>query len=391
MRVLITAVSAYGHLQSLLPLAKALANAGHEVAIAASADLRLRAEAAGFPAFETGLAFDTAFEQLAERYPDQEYNRLEPAEILGWYLPHLFGEVLAPAMLADLEPLVRSWQPHVILHDIGEFAGPIAAASVGIPSVCQTLGIRFEYDVLDAVADAVAPLWQQRGMEPDPTAGLYRYLCLDITPPSFQPYESARYRDVIRPLRPIASPPLPGEGLPQWIEQRREVPLVHMTLGTNIGTNTDVAMFRSVIDGLGDLEVDVLITIGFNKDPTSLGPLVSNTHVEQYLPHSLLLPLCSAVISHGGAGTTLSSLAQGVPLLVLPQGADQYLIGDLVRISGAGLCLTPRHVNASTIKQSVLALLHEPGYHANARRLQQEIADMPAPEEAVHLIEELAA
>jgi UDP:flavonoid glycosyltransferase YjiC (YdhE family) len=97
------------------------------------------------------------------------------------------------------------------------------------------------------------------------------------------------------------------------------------------------------------------------------------------------------VICHGGPGTTLSALALGLPLLILPQGADQYLIGDLVRRSGAGLCLTPQHVSASTVRQSVLALLDESGYHANARRLQREIAATPGPEAAVRLIEEVAA
>ncbi len=229
---------------------------------------------------------------------------------------------------------------------------------------------------------------EQRGLEPDPAAGLYRSLCLDITPPSFQRYESARNRSVIHPLRPITEPPVPGELLPQWIEHRREVPLVYMTLGTN--TNSDVLMFRSVIDGLDDLDVDVLITIGFGKDPSSIGPLPGNVHVENYVPQSLLLPHCSAVICHGGPGTTLSSLARGLPLLILPQGADQYVIGDLVLAAGAGLLLAPADVTPSTIRANVLALLDEPVYREGARRLQREIAAMPGLEEAVRLIEEVA-
>jgi hypothetical protein len=353
--------------------------------------MRLRAGAADFTTFGAGLAIDVAFGRLADLFPDQEYNRLEPSEILDWYLPHLFGEVLAPAMLDDLEPLVREWQPDVILHDAWELGAPIAASSAGIPSISQSQGIRFDDQLLDAAAAAVAPLWRQRGLNPDPTAGLYRYLCLDITPPGFQPYESARHYNTIHPLRPVALPPVPGETLPQWIEHRGNVPLVHMTLGTNFSTNGDISMFRSVIEGLDGLDMDVLITIGFVNDPASLGRLPGNTHVEQYMPHALLLPHCSAVICHGGAGTTLSSLALGLPLLILPQGADQYLVGDLVRASGAGLCLTPQNVNASTVRQSVLALLEEPGYRANARRLQREIAAMPGPGEAVHLIEEVAA
>src|SRR5579863_1715928 len=389
MRVLIVTISAYGHLQPVLPLAKALSDARHEVVIVTGPDLCPRAEAADFTTFSAGLTVGAAFERLAETFPDQAYNRLEPAEILGWYLPHLFGEVLAPAMLNDLEPIVRNWRPDVILHDSWEFASPIAAAEVGLPSISHTLGIRYADYMLAAVATAVAPLWRQHGLAPDPTAGLYRHLCLDITPPGLQPYESTHDRDVIRPLRPVAQPPVPGEVLPQWLKQRRQVPLVYMTLGTN--TNTNVSIFRSVIDGLGGLDVDVLMTIGFDRDPASIGAMASNIHVENYVPQSLLLPHCSAVICHGGAGSTLSALAQGLPLLILPQGADQYIIGDLVLAAGAGLVLAPAEVNPLTIRASVFALLNEPARWVGACHLQQEIAAMPGPEKAVQLIEGIAS
>jgi UDP:flavonoid glycosyltransferase YjiC (YdhE family) len=389
MRVLITSVSAYGHLQPLIPLAKALVEARHEVAIATGSDLRLRAEAAGFRAFEAGMSIEAAFGRLAEIYPDQPYNRLAPSEILGWYLPHLFGEVLAPAMLEDLEAAVQNWNPDVVVHETWEFAGPIIAARIGIPSVCQTLGLRIDDAILDSVTAAVAPLWEQCGLKPDRTAGLYRTLCLDTTPAGLQDQESARNRDVIHPMRPVAEPPVPGEALPQWIERRRNVPLVYMTLGTNSGTNSDVSMFRSVIDGLQGLDIDVLITIGFGKDLSTLGPLPENIHVENYVPQSLLLPYCSAVICHGGPGTILHSLAHGLPLLIFPQGADQYVMGERILRAGVGLRLVPTDVNLASVKASVLALLEGTVYKAGASRLQRVIEEMPGPDEAVHLIEEV--
>jgi UDP:flavonoid glycosyltransferase YjiC (YdhE family) len=112
--------------------------------------------------------------------------------------------------------------------------------------------------------------------------------------------------------------------------------------------------------------------------------------VENYVPQSLLLPHCSAVICHGGPGTILNSLAQGLPLLILPQGADQYVMGDRVLGAGVGLRLAPADVDPSSVRASVLALLEESSYRAGAHRLQREIASMPGPEEAVHLIEEVA-
>ena len=394
MRALVSAVPGYGHLQPLLPLASALRAAGHDVAIATGSEMCARAESAGFEAFATGCSIAAAFERLAERFPGGEYTRLPPAGILDWYLPHLFGEILAPATLEDLEPLVESWHPDVVIHDTWELAAPVAAARAGVPSISQTLGLRFEDALLNAIAAAVAPLWVQRGLEPDATAGLYRHMCFDITPPSLQPC-TPPVGEWFRALRPIAQPPLTGERAPDWLAARlrkrvksqQARPLVYMTLGTN--TNTNVSVFRAVIEGLTDLEVDVLMTVGPDKASASVGSLPANMHAESYVPQSLVLPRCSVVICHGGAGTTLAALATGLPLLILPQGADQYVIGEMIVGAHPGVRLVPSEVNSAAIRSSVVALLNEHAYRSNAYRLQCEIGSMPAPDTAVELIEDV--
>ena len=42
------------------------------------------------------------------------------------------------------------------------------------------------------------------------------------------------------------------------------------------------------------------------------------------IPHSLLLPDCSGVIHHGGAGTCAAVLTAGLPHLVYPFQFDQF-------------------------------------------------------------------
>jgi UDP:flavonoid glycosyltransferase YjiC (YdhE family) len=349
--------------------------------------MRQRAETAGFTTFVSGIGLSETWQRLVQRYPDQRFNRLRPDEIMQWCLPHLFGEIVAPAMLEDLLPLARSWRPDVIVYDTFDFAAPLAAAVIDITSVSHTLGVRFEGELLDLVAAAVAPLWRKHGLAPDATAGLYRHLCLDILPSALQADEPARCPGVIRGLRPVGTPPVGEEQLPMWIVSRPELPLVYMTLGTE--TNTDASMFRSVVDGLADLDLDLLVTVGANGDPDFVGRVPSNAQIERYVPQSLLLPRCSMVICHGGSGTTLGALAHGLPLLVLPQGADQYLMSERVRASGAGVHLAPPEVNADSVRKCVLDLLNTTEYRLAAQGVQSEIASMPAPDETVPLIEHI--
>src|SRR5690242_1745953 len=82
-------------------------------------------------------------------------------------------------------------------------------------------------------------------------------LCLDITPPGLQPMESFEECAPIAQLRPTCPPVLLQDRAPDWpVARDPSRPLVYMTLGTN--TNSDHRPFRAVIDGLGDLPLDVL-------------------------------------------------------------------------------------------------------------------------------------
>jgi UDP:flavonoid glycosyltransferase YjiC (YdhE family) len=47
------------------------------------------------------------------------------------------------------------------------------------------------------------------------------------------------------------------------------------------------------------------------------------------------------VVSHGGGGTILAALSRGLPLVLLPQGADQFHNAERVAEVKAGIALTP--------------------------------------------------
>jgi MGT family glycosyltransferase len=152
-----------------------------------------------------------------------------------------------------------------------------------------------------------------------------------------------------------------------------------MTLGTVL--NTDTSIFRAVLEGLADAPVNLIVTVGSANDPAALGDPPANAHVERYIPQSLLFPLCSVVISHAGSGTTLAALAHGLPQLLIPQGADQFVNADRCLEAGVGSRLLPDQVSPDAVRSSLNALLGDDGYRRAAARLQAEIERMPSPEE----------
>ena len=104
--------------------------------------------------------------------------------------------------------------------------------------------------------------------------------------------------------------------------------MVYATLGTQFNRATNV--FRDILAGLTDEPLDVVVTVGRDQDPADLAPIPSNARVERYIPQVTLLPRCSVVVHHGGAGTTFGCLAHGVPQVVIPQGADNFINAAMV-------------------------------------------------------------
>ena len=153
--------------------------------------------------------------------------------------------------------------------------------------------------------------------------------------------------------------------------------------------NRNLNIFRTVIDAVHDEDITLVVTMGRLNDPVSLGPQPDNVHVHHYIPQGVLLPRCDAVVTHGGSGTTLGALAFGVPLLLLPQGADQYANAERIVDAGAGLQLLKADLSVEAVRNSLRAVLDDPSYRRAAGRIQTEIHQMPGTREAVTRIEAL--
>ena len=369
MRVLFSCTATEGHVAPLVPLALAFAGLGHDVAFATAPAFEARVRSDGFATLPAGL--DQA--QIKARMREYRPRLLElpPVERRPVAYTWRFAHIDAPAKLPGLLRAAKDWRPDLLVHDAAELCAPPVAASLGIPSVNQGFGQVIPAACHEHAADTVRALWDVVGLVPQPWNGMYRGAYVDICPPSLAgetvPDGTPTYlRRPSTPTRAAAQPP--------WQPARPELPNVYVTLGTVLD---EADVLRLLLTALADVDCNVLMTIGRGGDPVSLAPWPANATVEQFVPQAEVLPHCAVVVSHGGSGTTYGALAHGLPLLMLPHGADQFDNAKAARAAGVAKALMPFEIDAATVRSAVEALCAEADYAVRARGVAAEIASMP--------------
>jgi Erythromycin biosynthesis protein CIII-like, C-terminal domain len=383
MRVLCSTTPMDGVFGPFIPLGHASLAAGHELIVATGANLRARVEENGFQFVEAGLpAMDGVVAALADEEvkaaPDGDRIRFPAA---------MFGLIHPQAKLPALREMAASQPFDLIVHPPVDLSGPLLAAELGLPSVCYGFGQPFDPSVVAAMAARSRPLWEKAGVQPDAHAGIYRGSYLDPRPP--------RLRGEVRVPASAGTlwirPEIPGDPeapLPDWVQALGKRPVVYVSLGTTPLFNQP-AKFAPLLVGLAGEQVDVIVTVSELHDPAALGELPANVHVARWLPLAPLLPRCDAVLCHAGTGTTLAALAAGLPLVLVPQGADQFENARACRRAGAARVLMPDEVNPTAVRDATRAVLRDGSRERlTARAVADEIAAMPS---ASQVVGELAA
>jgi UDP:flavonoid glycosyltransferase YjiC (YdhE family) len=373
MKILVVCVPQAGHLNPLLPLVEALLEGGDRVVLATGADPGGVVSGAGAEFRQAGHGEGDWFETLRSRVRGMPGDGLAPERINHYFVPRLFADVAASDMIDDVLRVGTELEPDLVLFETYAFAGPLAAAILGLPTVHHLIHPMLPHEVMQLANDALCPLWRSFGQEAPAFGGVYSGTTIEVSPPSLEVLEPP-FGDRMA-LRPTS--------LPVRHARPSEPRLVYVTLGTFF-PNPEV--FRTVLTGLASEELEVIVTVGRELDPAAIGPVPANARVERFVPQADLLPECSAVIHHGGAGTMFGSLAHGVPQLVVPQGADNFINADLLERSGVARVLKPGHVTPERVRDTLRSLLEEASYRHAAQRLAAEVAVMPGPDQVAETL-----
>lgn len=361
MRILFTAVPAYGHLLPLAPLLTAAIHSGHTVGLLTGANVKELVEQEFPPEAEFLAAGAATPEFLAEAARRTGGDPLRPS-------PTMIGEIFGGARLhldaEEATKCAREWAPQLIVAEAFDTVGPFLAAQLGVPWHQVGIGPGVPAMLADQITSAVAPHYAQAGVEPVP-ASTY----VDPCPPVLQDPDWVSPAPVLQ-VRAQAHRRPAGAAveLPRFTDESK--PTVLLTLGTVFSEEPALAAFASAV---ADANVNVLATLGLAlEEPQGIR---GELRYVSFAPLDQLLSTVDLVVAAGGAGTVLGAMSRGVPMVLCPQGADQPI--NAARAAAAGVAVVVD--SPAGLTDAVLAALSDEALHARAVEVAAEIAKAPEP------------
>jgi MGT family glycosyltransferase len=393
-KVLFFNLPAYGHTNPTLPLVAELAHRGEHVIYYSSEAFRAAIEQAG----ATFRGVDAFYNE--QTYVDDNLVRFSYTLIRA-------AQEIIPAILAD----VTADKPDYILYDSLCVWGKCIAQILRVPAIASVTTLARPHSLLHpevlATLPAVIPLMIRMILEgrkelakflaitkqlhetyhiPRPQLGevynnlaelniVYTTRQLQIYPNSFD--ESFKF---VGPLLGIhaQAPSFPFDEL-------GDEPVIYISLGTVFNDKAD--FYRLCLEAFAGLNYRVVMSVGSRTDIASLGTIPGNFIVKAFVPQLQLLQRTTLFITHSGMNSVNEGLCAGVPLLMIPQAADQLFIAQHIQRLGAGKMLRNTKLNAQRLRKAAEEILAQPAFGQVSAKIGASLRQGGGPALAVDEIE----
>ncbi|WP_344609314.1 glycosyltransferase [Streptomyces glaucus] len=420
MRILCTLALSPSNARALLPLARAAAEAGHEVTVVSPPEMAGVFEGERIRV----LPLFTDMAEIVLSLLQQKRIDFVPADPFS--AQTLLATACGPHVTdayRQLLDVAEEFKPDVIVRSGVEFAGYLVAETLGVPHVTapsgggQYLDPRLAFDELNLRR---AELGLPEGTAPEAIHAHGRFDCM---PPeyTFTAHDIAGTFAYQQPATIVRT-----ETGPEWLREiPGDKPLVVVSSTNVFASLMHSAVFPRILDlffdgmvaghlfeGMDDVRADpaavvhalmpgdanplttivkglsqldctaVVATRGMPVDPDAIG---GNVRVFDTIPQPLLLETAQLLFTHGGYNSVREAVRAGVPMAVLPELSDQA--HNATRVAELGLGLRVPSAKADDVAETVDRLLSDPSHAHAARTAQRHMLALPPVTAAVdHLV-----
>lgn len=418
MRVLVTSIAHPTHFFTLVPVAWALKAAGHEVRVAVQPSVVDVVTGAGLTAVTVGddqglmefiaeiggdpSPYQGGMDFVGTREAPHSWEHALGQQVAMSAL--CFAPLSADGSIDDLVAHARAWRPDLVLWEPFTMGGGVAALAVGAaharvlwgPDVIGHARAQFSAlaaDVPDAAREDPLGEWlratcARHGVVVDDEALeelVVGQASLDSSP-------AALRLPAAGPVMAHRFVPHTGRGVvPAWSAGWPDRRRVVVTLGMSARdtTSDDLLDLGEFLARAGEIDAEVVVTV----DPADVADLdvPDNVRVVEFAPFDALLPTCSAIVHHGGAGTCSTATLHGLVQVVVGDLWDAPLKGVLLDEAGAGIALDPGVDGVDALVDAIGRALSDPDLRQGARRLGEQARALPGADALVRSLEQLAA
>ncbi|MEU5312488.1 macrolide family glycosyltransferase [Streptomyces sp. NPDC021562] len=146
----------------------------------------------------------------------------------------------------------------------------------------------------------------------------------------------------------------PAAGTADWARPADAQNVLLVSLGSAYTRQPE--FYRHCLTAYGDLPGwHVVLQIGKYTDPEELGDIPPDVEVHSWVPQRAILEQADAFVTHAGMGGCGEGLLAGVPMIAVPQAADQFMNADRL----VELGVARRIDTAEATPEALRTALHE--------------------------------
>lgn len=163
-------------------------------------------------------------------------------------------------------------------------------------------------------------------------------------------------------------------------------PPVYVGFGSMSG-NSPEHLAKVVLEALMKSGQRGVIATGWGG--MSMTNVTKDVFVLDSAPHGWLFPRMSAVVHHGGAGTTAEGLRAGVPAVIVPFTVDQPFWGNRVKALGAGMEPIPaKGLTTDKLAEAIERVTSDPKMRRRAESIGRLIRSEDGVGNAVQVVKQ---